>query len=127
MRGHSRALLSRRTDGLRCPVDSSGAPPVNHRPLHDDFADVLSALRNANVEFLVIGAHAMAFHGLPSATADLDLLMRATADNADRVVRALRAFGAPLDSHGVTASDFAVSGHVYRLGLPPKQIDIHTS
>lgn len=127
MRGPSKALRSRRTDGPRCPVDLSGVKLVNHRPLNDDFADVLSALRSANVEFLVIGAHAMAFHGIPRATGDLDLLVRATASNADRVVRALRAFGAPLDSHGVTASDFAVTGHVYRLGSPPKQIDIHTS
>jgi hypothetical protein len=84
-------------------------------------------MRSGNVEFLVIGAHAMTFHGVPRATADLDLLVRPSASNADRVVRALRAFGAPLDSHGVTASDFAVTGHMYRLGSPPKQIDIHTS
>jgi len=108
-------------------AEFSGAPTVEHRPLNDDFADILSALRSANVDFLVIGAHAMAFHGVPRATADLDLFVRASTHNAERLVHALRVFGAPLESHGVTASDFGVSGHVYRLGLPPKQIDIHTS
>jgi hypothetical protein len=127
MHGPSKALIFRRINGPRCLVDLSGVPPLNDRPLNNDFADVLSAMRSGNVEFLVIGAHAMAFHGVPRATADLDLLVRPSASNADRVVRALRAFGAPLDSHGVTASDFAVTGHVYRLGSPPKQIDIHTS
>jgi hypothetical protein len=94
--------------------------------LNDDFRDMLEALTECGVEFLVVGAHALAAHGFPRATGDIDILVRPTPDNAARVILALRAFGAPLDAHGMTASDFGSPGIVYQLGLPPRRIDLLT-
>ncbi len=94
--------------------------------LNDDFLDMLRALQGSGAEFLVVGAHAMAAHGVPRATGDLDLLVRPSEQNAARVVTALRAFGAPLAAHGVTPADFAQPGMVYQLGLPPRRIDLLT-
>lgn len=98
--------------------DSSG--------LNADFVDVLRALIDAGAEFLLVGAHAMAVHGVPRATGDLDLLVRPSEDNAERVLAALRAFGAPVDAHGVTAGDLCRPGTVYQIGVAPRRIDILT-
>ena len=80
----------------------------------------------AGVQFLIVGAHALAAHGLPRATGDLDVLVRPDPDNAQRVYRALAAFGAPMAAHGVSAADFEAPGNVYQLGLPPRRIDMLT-
>ena len=95
--------------------------------VNDDFLDVIHALVDAGAEFIVVGAHALAAHGLIRATGDLDLFVRPSKANAARVMSALRAFGAPLDAHGVEASDFETSGNAYQLGLPPRRIDLLTS
>lgn len=95
--------------------------------LNEDFVDLLRALLAANVEFVIVGAHALAAHGLPRATGDLDVLVRATAENAVRVLEALRTFGAPIAAHGVRAADFEVGDNVYQIGLPPRRIDLLTS
>lgn len=95
--------------------------------LNDDFRDLLACLRDGGVDYVIVGAHALAAHQLPRATGDLDVLVRPTADNADRVYRALAAFGAPLTTHGVTSTDFATVGNVYQIGLPPRRIDVLTS
>lgn len=94
--------------------------------LNEDFRDLLQCLREAGAEFLIVGAHALAAHGLPRATGDLDVLVRADAANASRVYRALAAFGAPLGAHGVAETDFTTPGTVYQIGLPPRRIDILT-
>jgi len=91
-----------------------------------DYVDMLRALVEAGVEFMLVGAHAMAVHGVPRATLDLDVYVRASAENAPRVIAALRAFGAPLSAHEVTQEDFEHSGTVYQLGLPPNRIDLIT-
>jgi hypothetical protein len=95
--------------------------------LNEDFLDLLHAFVDAGVEFLVVGAHALAAHGVVRATGDLDVFVSPTATNADRVVAGLRAFGAPLSVHGVSRDDFAKPGTVYQLGLPPRRIDIITA
>jgi len=95
-------------------------------PVNDDFADLLACLNEAGVDFLVVGAHALAAHGHVRATGDLDVLVRADAANAERVMAALDAFGAPTEQHGVGASDFARPGMVYQIGLPPRRIGILT-
>lgn len=92
--------------------------------LPDDFRDLLVELSRGGVEFVVVGGHAVAFHGHPRATKDLDVLVRATPDNAERVYRALAAFGAPLQSFAVQESDFATYDGVLQIGLPPRRIDI---
>ena len=94
--------------------------------LNPDFLDLLEAFSGANVEFIVVGAHALAAHGIVRATGDLDVWVRPTPENAARVVSALHAFGAPLTQHGVTEADFARPGTVYQMGLPPRRIDVLT-
>lgn len=94
---------------------------------NDDFLDILRALVESGAEFVVVGAHAVALHGIPRATGDLDVVVRPTPENALRVVDALRAFGAPVDAHGVTGADFEAPGNVYQVGLPPRRIDLMTS
>lgn len=95
-------------------------------PFPDDFRDLFDALHRAGVEFLVVGAYALARHGYVRATLDLDVFVRPTATNAERVVAALADFGAPLAAHGVGVEDFARPGTVYQLGLPPRRIDVLT-
>lgn len=92
--------------------------------LPDDFRDLLVELHDAGAAFVVLGGHAVAFHGYPRATKDLDVLVRADPANALRVYRALAAFGAPLDSFEVRADDFATYDGVLQIGLPPRRIDI---
>jgi hypothetical protein len=94
--------------------------------LNEDFADLLRCLVEAKVEFLIVGAHALAAHGVVRATGDLDVFVRPSTANAQRVVEALRRFGAPLATHGVSADDFVREGTVYQLGLPPRRIDVLT-
>lgn len=89
-----------------------------------NFRDMLSALSGAGVEFLIVGAHALAAHGRPRATGDLDIWVRPDPANAVRVYAALAEFGAPL--HGVVAADFALLDIVYQIGLPPSRVDILT-
>ena len=80
------------------------------RALVDDFKDLLIAFVDESVDFLLIGGWAMALHGRVRATDDLDVFVRASAENAQRVFRALAAFGAPVDAHGVTEELFADEG-----------------
>lgn len=94
--------------------------------LNPDFLDLLEAFAKAQVEFIVVGAHALAAHGVVRATGDLDLWVRPTPENAARVVIGLTAFGAPLAQHNVSAADFARAGTVYQMGLPPRRIDVLT-
>jgi hypothetical protein len=92
----------------------------------DDFADLLRAFIDAEVRFLVVGAHALSVHGVPRATGDLDIWVEAGADNAARIMTALQRFGAPVDQLGITAGDFQREDLVAQLGVPPYRIDILT-
>lgn len=89
-----------------------------------DFVDLLRAFAAADVRFLIVGAYALAHHGRPRATGDLDLWVDATPANAANVVRALAAFGAPMAD--VVEADFARPGSVLQIGVPPVRIDILT-
>ncbi len=92
----------------------------------DDWSDVLGALAASGARFLVVGAHAMAVHGVPRGTQDLDVWIDPDGKNAERVWRGLAAFGAPLDELGVTREDLSRPGTVIQLGLPPNRIDLLT-
>lgn len=92
--------------------------------MNPDFVDLLRAFIAADVRFLIVGAYALAHHGRPRATGDLDIWIDATAENAARVMRALSAFGAPLSD--ITKDDFARTGVVFQIGVPPGRIDILT-
>ena len=93
--------------------------------MNQDFVEMLDALSAAGADFLVVGAHALAVHGRPRATGDLDLWIRAVPENARRVWNALLAFGAPLDE--LTVDDLATAGVVYQIGRAPNRIDLLTS
>lgn len=94
--------------------------------LNDDFGDLLRALLAAQVEFVIVGAHALAAHGFPRATGDLDVLVEPSPTNSERVIEALNAFGAPLSAHGTSRTDFEVPDNV-QIGLPPRRIDLMTA
>jgi hypothetical protein len=101
---------------------------VAERPeYNEDFMDLLSALQGAEVEYVIMGAHALAAHGVVRASGDLDVFVRPSETNAGRVILALQAFGAPLQAHGVSETDFSREGTVYQLGLPPRRIDMLTA
>ena len=92
--------------------------------MNQDFVDLLREFGAADVRFLIVGAYALAVHGRPRATGDLDVWVEASPENARRIFKALTAFGAPLDD--VSETDFAREGIVYQIGLPPGRIDILT-
>jgi hypothetical protein len=94
-------------------------------PLSPDFRDLLYELSAAEARFLVVGGYAVALHGRPRATKDLDVWVEATKDNAPRVMRALRAFGAPLQ--GLLEHDLEAPGVGLQIGVPPQRIDILTA
>ncbi len=92
--------------------------------MNPDFVDLLRAFIGADVRFLVVGAYALAHHGRPRATGDLDVWVEPTTANAPRVVSALATFGAPMAD--ITESDFARPGAVFQIGVPPGRIDVLT-
>ena len=93
--------------------------------MNRDFAEMLDALSAAGAEFLVVGAHALAAHGTPRATGDLDIWVRPTRENAQRVWAALEQFGAPLTD--LTIDDLSTPEVVFQIGLAPSRIDILTA
>ena len=93
--------------------------------MNRDFAEMLKALAAEGVDFLVVGAYAVAGHGIPRATGDIDLWVRPDAGNAARLWRALEQFGAPRSR--VTLESFTQPDVVYQIGLPPNRIDFLTT
>lgn len=94
--------------------------------MNRDFRDIVAALLDAKARFLIVGAHALAVHGVPRATGDLDLWIDRTAPNVASVWQALGAFGAPLDALGVTRDDLTRPDIVVQLGIPPYRVDLLT-
>ena len=92
--------------------------------MNEDFLDLLSALLDADVRFLIVGGYAVGVHARPRATKDLDVWVEASVENSRKVVRALKAFGAPLDE--ISDDDFARPGADFMMGMPPNRIDILT-
>jgi hypothetical protein len=93
--------------------------------LNENFKDILKALNDSGADYLIVGAYALAAHGCPRATGDIDIWVRSTPGNAAKVWQALTRFGAPLGR--VAESDFCTPDIVYQMGLPPQRIDILTS
>jgi hypothetical protein len=92
--------------------------------MNPDFRDLLAAFNARGVEFLIVGAHALAAHGLVRATRDLDVWVRPEAGNAERVIAALADFGAPLQD--LTVSDLSRPGLIFQIGVEPIRIDVIT-
>jgi hypothetical protein len=95
--------------------------------VNEDFQDVLAALLASGARFLVVGAHALAVHGVPRATGDLDIWVLPDLVNAERVWEGLIRFGAPMETLGAASGDLARPGLVLQIGLPPRRIDILTA
>ena len=93
--------------------------------LTPDFRDALCAFNDAGVEYLVVGAFAMAAHGMPRTTGDIDFWVRTTPENADRVRRALAAFGAPAETF--EGEDLTAPDLILQVGVVPGRLDVITA
>jgi len=87
-----------------------------------DFIDFIDLLNIHNVEYMVVGAHALAFHGRPRHTGDLDIWIKPSVANANKMVKVLKDFG--FESLKLTKEDFLKENYVTQLGYPPLRIDI---
>jgi hypothetical protein len=90
--------------------------------LNPDYKEMLSILLENKVEFLLVGAYAMAAHGFPRATGDLDIFIRPSKENAKKVYQAMLEFGAPLMN--IAVDEFAKPGTILQIGVIPRRIDI---
>jgi hypothetical protein len=95
------------------------------RAMSPDFRDLLSEFNARGVEYLVVGAQALAAYGRVRATGDLDVWIRPEPSNAKRVMQALAAYGAPL--HDLTVEDLSRPGTIFQIGVPPLRIDVLTA
>lgn len=93
--------------------------------LSPDLKELLTLFRLHDIEFIIVGAHALAFHGVPRFTGDLDILVRPTEKNARQIVAALEAFG--FSGLGISIDDFITPEKVIQLGRPPARVDILTT
>jgi predicted nucleotidyltransferase len=92
--------------------------------LNEDYREMLQCLSDEGVEFLLVGAYALAAHGYPRATMDIDVWVMPSPDNAAAVLRALERFGAP--SQGLTREDLQKEDTIFQIGVAPRRIDIIT-
>jgi len=92
--------------------------------LNEDYRDMLQALADEKARFLLVGAYALAAHGYPRATVDIDIWVMPSPDNAEAVLRAVKRFGAPLEN--VSKSDLQKDDTVFQIGVAPRRIDIIT-
>ena len=92
--------------------------------LNKDYKEMLQCLNDEGVEFLLVGAYAMAAHGYPRATMDIDIWVEPTNKNAEALWRALLKFGASLDK--MKLEDFKTKDIVFQIGVAPRRIDIIT-
>jgi predicted nucleotidyltransferase len=93
--------------------------------LHKDLREFIELLNSHRVEFVVVGGHAVAFHGYPRYTGDIDFFVRPELDNGHRILTAIQAFG--FDNIEIKADDFASPDKIIQLGYPPNRIDLLTS
>ncbi len=93
--------------------------------LNQDFKEFIKSLNDNGVRYLVVGGYAVALHGYPRYTKDMDVWVEMTAENASKVVKALDQFG--FGSLGLKEADFIVPDQIIQLGHPPRRIDILTT
>lgn len=92
--------------------------------LNSDYKEMLQSLLDHDVDFLIVGAYAMAAHGYPRSTGDIDIWIMVSPENSKKVFNALKVFGAPLA--GVNEGTFTQKGIVFQIGVAPRRIDIIT-
>jgi len=93
--------------------------------MNPDFKELLLAFNAQHVEYLLVGAHALAVHGHVRATKDVDVWVRPDTENAQRVLQALSEFGAPLGD--LNQDDLSKAGTIFQIGMPPIRIDVITA
>lgn len=93
--------------------------------LSKDLSEFIGLLHSTGVKYLIVGGHAVAFHGHPRFTGDIDFFIERTEINAARVEKVLQGFG--FGGLGLTAADFLEPSIVVQLGRPPRRIDLLTS
>ena len=93
--------------------------------LSRDFVEFIECLTKRRVDYLLIGGHALAFHGWPRFTKDIDFWIRPDEENAKRILSALADFG--FDDIGLNETDFTTPHKIIQLGMPPNRIDLLTS
>lgn len=95
--------------------------------MNSDWLDLLREMDRAGVRYLLVGAHAIAAHGIPRATRDIDFWIDPEEENAKRVWEALLRFGAPMSALGISERDVRTPGMVLQFGVIPNRIDLMTS
>ena len=93
--------------------------------IQKDFEELFKLFNERKVEYIVVGAYALAFHGVPRFTGDIDILVHPSPENAHKILSALADFG--FGSLGLTAYEFQTQNYIVQLGVPPVRIDIITS
>ncbi|MCL2183092.1 MAG: nucleotidyl transferase AbiEii/AbiGii toxin family protein [Chitinispirillia bacterium] len=104
-------------------MNDSGIKEV--KILEDDYRDMITALVEEKVQFLLVGGYAVGVHGYQRPTKDIDFLVWPNPENALRVIKALEKFGAPM--HDISVEDFEKEGTVFQIGVQPVRIDIVTA
>lgn len=92
--------------------------------LPKDFREFIELLNSESVKYVIVGGYAVAFHGHPRFTGDIDFFVEPSADNAARLRRVMQSFG--FGATGLMESDFSVKDQVIQLGIPPVRIDVLT-
>jgi len=93
--------------------------------IQQDFKELLELFNGHSVEYVIVGAYALAYHGAPRFTGDIDIFVRPSHDNAAKIISALDHFG--FGSLNLTVDDFQKLDSVVQLGVPPVRIDLITS
>ena len=97
----------------------------NIMEIQQDFKELLELLNRHNVEYIIVGAYALAHYGAPRYTGDIDIYVKPSPENAERIISALSDFG--FGSLDLSSGDFCLPRRVIQLGIPPVRIDIITS
>jgi len=92
--------------------------------LNEDYKEMLQGLLDQKVEFIVVGAYALAAHGFPRATGDIDIWVKPDENNSKKVYKALAGFGAPINE--IREDEFSQPGLIFQIGVVPRRIDIIT-
>jgi hypothetical protein len=92
--------------------------------LNKDYRDILLSLDEEKAEYILVGAYALAAHGYPRATMDIDIWVKPSSENSEAVLKALKRFGAPLSA--LTKKDLLRDDTIFQIGVAPRRIDIIT-
>ena len=92
--------------------------------LNEDYKEMLESLLNGGVEFILVGAYALAAHGFPRATGDMDIWVKPDEENSKKLYKALARFGAPISK--IREDEFSQPGLIFQIGVAPRRIDIIT-